>query len=50
VRPAAEPVHNRQGGKFGDNVEQYLQYLDSENLGPDIKEMARDLWKSSKDH
>jgi hypothetical protein len=47
---AAEPVHNRQGGKFGENVEQYLQHRDTENLGPDIEQMVRDLWKSSKDH
>lgn len=42
---AAEPVQNRQGGKFGDQVEQYLQYRDGDNLGPEIPEMIRDLWK-----
>ena len=42
---AAEPVHNRQGGRFGELVEQYVQYRDVDNLGPDIPEMIRDLWK-----
>jgi len=42
---AAEPVHNRQGGRFGETVEQYVQYRDVDNLGPDIPEMIRDLWK-----
>ncbi|QXX74610.1 GIY-YIG nuclease family protein [Methylovirgula sp. HY1] len=45
---AAEPVQNRQGGKFGDHVEQYLQYRDIENVGPDTKDMIRELWASSK--
>jgi hypothetical protein len=30
---AAEPPLNRQGGRFGESVEQYLQYRDKENLG-----------------
>jgi hypothetical protein len=42
---AAEPVHNRQGGRFGDAVEQYLQWRDDEQLGPEAPEMIRDLWK-----
>jgi len=46
---AAEPVHNRQGGRFGDSVEQYLQWRDDENLGPETPEMIRDLWKNMKD-
>jgi hypothetical protein len=29
---AAEPVHNRQGGRFGEDVQQYLQYQDLVNL------------------
>lgn len=41
---AAEPVHNRQGGRFGENVEQYLQYRDVGNLGPETSDMIRDLW------
>jgi hypothetical protein len=43
---AAEPIHNRQGGRFGESVEQYLQYRDVENIGPDTVEMIRDLWKA----
>lgn len=46
---AAEPVQNRQGGKFGERVEQYLQYRDDDNLGPEVGEMIRDLWKKSKE-
>jgi hypothetical protein len=42
---AAEPVHNRQGGRFGETVEKYLQYRDTENVGPETAEMLRDLWK-----
>ena len=30
---AGEPQHNRQGGRFGDEVTQYLQFRDFENLG-----------------
>jgi hypothetical protein len=41
---AAEPVHNRQGGRFGDTVERYRQYIDEEKLGPGIREMVHDLW------
>jgi hypothetical protein len=42
---AAEPPHNRQGGRFGEEVEQYLQYLDEEALGPDTESMVKELWK-----
>lgn len=35
---AAEPVHNRQGGRFGDDVQQYLQYQDDENLPLTLQE------------
>lgn len=45
---AAEPVHNRQGGRFGDSVEQYLQYRDDENLGPESNEMIKAIWEKSK--
>ena len=41
---AAEPAHNRQGGRFGENVKQFLQYRDKDNLGPEVSEMVRDLW------
>lgn len=42
---SAEPPHNRQGGRFGEHVRQYLQYRDNANLGPDATEMVRQLWK-----
>jgi hypothetical protein len=45
VISVSEPPHNRQGGKFGENVIQYLQYRDIDNLGPDLDSMVRDLWK-----
>lgn len=45
---AAEPPHNRQGGRFGDDVEQYLQYRDEEALGPDTASMVKELWDKSK--
>lgn len=41
---SAEPVHNRQGGRFGDSVEQYFQYQDSTNRVPPTDRMIRDLW------
>jgi hypothetical protein len=43
---AAEPVHNRQGGRFGESVVQFLQYRDTENVGPDATQMIRELWKT----
>jgi len=46
---AAEPPHNRQGGRFGEKVEQYLQYRDEENLGPAVPEMIRELWGNFRD-
>ncbi len=39
---AAEPPHNRQGGRFGESVDQYLQYDDP--LAPDEGEMLKALW------
>jgi hypothetical protein len=45
---SAEPAHNRQGGRFGDDVEQYLQFCDRAALGPEIDSMVRDLWKRAK--
>jgi hypothetical protein len=44
---AAEPVHNRQGGRFGEKVDQYLQYRDDDNLGPDLTQMVHDLWSKA---
>ena len=41
-----EPALNRQSGKFGENVEQYLQYRDEDFLGPMQEEMIRELWKA----
>jgi len=43
---AAEPKQNRQGGRFGEKVQQYLQLRD-ENLGPTIEEMVYDIWQHS---
>ncbi|MEQ8246207.1 MAG: GIY-YIG nuclease family protein [Alphaproteobacteria bacterium] len=45
---SAEPPHNRQGGRFGENVEQYLQYHDVENIGPGVDDMVRQLWKANR--
>jgi hypothetical protein len=42
---AAEPPHNRQGGRFGDEVEQYLQYRDKGNLGPEPTDAILHLWR-----
>lgn len=44
---AAEPKQNRQGGRFGEDVVQYLQRRD-ENLGPTTEEMIRHIWQSQK--
>ncbi len=44
---AAEPPHNRQGGRFGNDVEQYLQYRDKEALGPDTDSMVKEIWKKN---
>jgi predicted GIY-YIG superfamily endonuclease len=41
---SSEPKQNRQGGRFGDAVTQYLQKRD-ELLGPTRDEMIHDLWK-----
>ena len=43
---AAEPIHNRQRGKFGTGVG---QYLDAENIGPTSEEMIQDMWERSKE-
>jgi len=44
---AAEPPHNRQGGRFGNEVVQFLQYRDADQLGPDQFHMVREMWKNS---
>jgi hypothetical protein len=46
---AAEPPHNRQGGRFGEDVEQYLQYRDTDQLGPELVEMIRELWEANQE-
>ena len=46
---ATEPPHNRQGGRFGDDVEQYLQHRDDE-LDPNLASMVKELWKLSLIH
>jgi hypothetical protein len=43
----SEPPHNRQGGRFGEEVDQYLQNRD-DRLGPDLTEMIREVWQRSK--
>jgi len=43
---AAEPPHNRQGGRFGEEVRQFLQYRDVEKLGKTTDEMIAEMWKS----
>lgn len=43
---AAEPKQNRQGGRFGASVTQYLQVRD-DRLGPSTHEMVRELWRAS---
>lgn len=44
---SAEPPHNRQGGRYGENVEQYVQFRDSDALGPTQSEMLRALWSEN---
>lgn len=39
---AAEPQLNRQGGRFGDNIQRYLQNRD-DRLGPPEDEMLRQM-------
>ncbi|WP_428487111.1 GIY-YIG nuclease family protein [Rhodopila sp.] len=41
---AAEPPLNRQGGPFGQDVDQYLQYRDRDALGPTEQQILRELW------
>lgn len=42
----SEPPHNRQGGRFGDKVEQFLQWRDEEALGPEPESMLKELHKT----
>lgn len=41
-----EPSLNRQGGKWGKGVDQYLQCRD-ERLGPSVPEMIEAIWKET---
>ena len=41
-----EPARNRQAGRFGDDVDQYLQLRD-ETLGPDSETMIREIWMAN---
>lgn len=43
---STEPPLNLQGGRFGKKVKHYLQYRDSDELGPDSEVMIRDIWKN----
>ena len=42
---STEPPHNRQAGRFGEKVEQYLQHRDDAALGPDTETMLKQIWK-----
>jgi hypothetical protein len=44
----AEPPHNRQGGRFGKDARQYLQFKDRDHLPPEAEEMILEMWKSHK--
>ena len=44
----AEPTLNRQGGRWGANVKQYIQFRDS-RLGPSVPEMVEEMWKNKVD-
>jgi hypothetical protein len=43
---SAEPPHNRQGARFGEEVRQYLQYRDPDQLGKTTEDMIADIWRS----
>ena len=42
-----EPPNNRQGGRFGDKVQQYLQWRDDKNLYPPLEIMVQEIWNQS---
>lgn len=46
---SAEPPLNRQGGRFGVDVEQYRQFRDANALGLDVADMVRALYKQISD-
>lgn len=45
---AAEPIHNRQSGRFGEEVKQYMQFRDKENLSPTPQSMIQEIWQKNK--
>jgi hypothetical protein len=45
---ADRSFQNRQGGKFSDQVQQYSQFQDLENLSPDLERMVRDLYERAR--
>ena len=46
---STEPPHNRQAGKFGPLVDQYLQHVEKPKKdGPTIHEMIKELWDDYK--
>jgi hypothetical protein len=46
---AAEPPLNKQGGRFGKSVEQFLQYVDGPALNLDTEQMIRRLYEQQFD-
>lgn len=46
VLAVSEPPHNRQGGRFGTNVVQYLQYRDEDVLGLNDREMLAAIYRN----
>lgn len=45
VLAVAEPPHNRQGGRFGNKVQQFRQYRDEDNLGVDQTTMISEVYR-----
>lgn len=45
VLAVSEPPHNRQGGRFGNKVEQYRQFRDEDSLGVDELTMLSEVYK-----
>lgn len=48
VIAVSEPPHNRQGGRFGSAVDQYLQVRDEDRLGLTTKQMIEHLYENHK--
>lgn len=45
---ATEPPHNKQGGKFGKKVKQYIQHRDYDEFGPSSEVMIKEIWEKIK--